>query len=205
MNAFCKKGSELARKRDLLLRHLRTVVGAMGFVLASGSVDAANIVVNGSFETRDFSGWTLSGNSGFSGVECPGAPFAGPGDGDCDAFFGPVGANAILSQTLVTTPGASYAITFDFQPDGGNPSFFSAFFGSQPLTSLTNPPASAYQVLTFNRFATAASTSLTFSFRDDPGFIKIDSVAVSAVPEPGSIALLSAGMAGLWWRRRKAQ
>jgi hypothetical protein len=180
-------------------------VAAIGLAFGiAGPVHAANLVVNGSFETGDFTGWTQTGNTVFNGVECPGAPFAGPGDGNCDAFFGPVGSLGGITQSLVTIPGFTYTISFDFQPDGGQPSAFSAFFGGTQLISLTNPPASPYQVLSFNALASAATTDLSFNFRDDPGFLKLDSV-VAIVPEPGSMALLGIGMAGLWWRRRKAQ
>jgi hypothetical protein len=188
------------------LAKMGSVVAAMGFAVGiGGAAHAANIVVNGSFETGDTTGWTLGGNTGFMGVECPGAPFAGPGDGNCDLFAGPIGSNGTLSQTLATIPGRFYSIDFDFRPDGGTPSFFSAVWDAQPaLFSVTNPAASPYQVLHFGALATASTTSLTFNFRDDPGFLFLDSVSV-AVPEPGSLALLGIGMAGLWWKRRKAQ
>src|SRR5438270_2575967 len=110
-------------------RLARMVVGGMvvAIGLAVGTAQAAvNLIVNGSFETGDFTGWTLTGNTGFTGVECPGAPFAGPGDGNCDAFLGPVGSNGTLSQSFPTVVGQVYSISFDFQPDGGAPSFFSA-------------------------------------------------------------------------------
>src|SRR6266404_6277665 len=181
------------------MKALGRKLAAVAFAVATLSAGAAqaNLIVNGSFETGDFTGWTLTGNTGFTGVECPGAPFAGPGDGNCDAFLGPVGSNGTLSQVLNTLPGRVYSINFDFQPDGGQTSFFSAVWDAQPaLFSVTNPPASPYQVLHFTALATAATTSLSFNFRDDPGFLKLDSVSV-AVPEPGTMALLAIGLSGL--------
>src|SRR5947207_3746098 len=142
------------------LTKMVSVLAATGFALGVSGLASANIVANGSFETGDFTGWTQIGNTGFTGVECPGAPFAGPGDGNCDAFLGPVGSNGTLSQSFPTVVGQVYSISFDFQPDGGAPSFFSAVWDAQPaLFSVTNPSASPYQVLTFTALATTPTTS----------------------------------------------
>src|SRR3979409_666097 len=127
---------------------LGAMVAALGLAVGiSGPAHAAELVTNGRFEAGDFTGWTLSGNTGFTGVECPGAPFAGPGDGNCDAFLGPVGSQGTLSQVLNTLPGRFYNINFDSRPYGGTPSNFSATWDAQPaLFSVTNPGSSAYQV-----------------------------------------------------------
>ena len=190
-------------------RLARMVVGGMVVAIGlavgiSGPAQAAvNLVTNGSFETGNFSGWTQTGNTGFTGVECPGVGFAGPGDGACDAFFGPVGSDGGISQVIIgTVIGQHYVISFDFLADGGTPSDFSASFGGVTLVSRTNPAASPYQILSFNVTTAVANPVLAFNFRDDPGFLKLDSASVS-LPEPGTMALLAIGMTGLLLRRRK--
>ena len=177
----------------------KIAVAVIGLALVTiAPAQAANIVTNGGFETGSFSGWTPTGDQTFNGVQCPG-PGPTVAAGNCSAFFGPVGTTGGISQTLTTEAGTLYEIDFSFLADGGTPSSFLATFGGVPLISLTNPPASGFQAFSFQGLSTGTSTTLTFLFRDDPGFLFLDAVSVDVarVPGPATLVLVGIGLVGL--------
>jgi len=172
----------------------------------------ANSVTNGSFETGNFTGWMLSGNTGFTGVDHGTTGFApGPQSGSFGAFFGPVGSLGFLSQSVATVPGASYNLTFSLARDGLTPNEFQVSWNGNAILDQINLPSFGYtQEGVSNLLATGATTPLQFGFRDDPGYLYLDAVYVGAgaVPEPTTLLLWGATMTGLAlarWRRRQRQ
>lgn len=166
--------------------------------------DSNNLVTNGSFETGDFSGWTLSGDTGFVGVcdvsTCPGN-FA-PEDGTYAAYFGPVGDTATISQTVATTPGDTYALSFYLaNPVGGTPNYFQVSFGNSSFSFTNFGVAFGWQEFTLTTVATGSQTPLSFTFRNDPSYWFLDNVSVQqaggTVPEPGTLVLFGTGLLGI--------
>jgi hypothetical protein len=153
----------------------------------------AALVTNGDFETGDFSGWTQTGDTDSFGVD----PFAAQ-SGTFGAFFGPEQPGT-LSQSIATTAGQTYKVDFWLElDDSAQPNSFSWNWGDATQTpNLINAGAFDYQEFSATVTATGPSTSLAFTFDNPQSFWLLDDVsvtAVAAVPEPGSYALVGAGL-----------
>jgi FecR-like protein len=144
-----------------------------------GGGGGSSFLVNGGFETGDFSGWTRSGNPGFTSVTTSPSFVR---SGTFAAFLGPIGSDGFLSQTLETVPGKPYIVSFSLRSDGGLPNDFNASWAGTSFFSQTNIPSGEYLTYTFTEVAPGASTVLQFGFRNDPGFLGLDDVSVVADP-----------------------
>ena len=111
-------------------------------LMATPSFAATELVVNGGYETGNISGWTLTGNTGFSSVPT-GAAFTG----SFGYSNGAVGSFGVLSQTVATVSGATYAYSFALRNNGGPGNAFEASLGGTAFgPSFTNSGPFGYTV-----------------------------------------------------------
>ncbi|MES2391130.1 MAG: hypothetical protein V4555_05790, partial [Acidobacteriota bacterium] len=76
-----------------------------------GSARADELLVNGGFETGDFTGWTVANNDSFTTVTAADGIFV-PTGGTYFAEFGTQGSDATVSQTFTDTVGEYLTLTF---------------------------------------------------------------------------------------------
>lgn len=175
------------------------VASAAVLALAVGSAKA-ELIVNGGFETGDFTGWTQSGNTGTTSVSSDPIYVA---SGTYGVEFGAVGSLGYITQSIPTTPGGSYTLDFDLRNDGGTPSQAQVTIDGALQMFLLNPAAFGWThfSLDFTGALSAAVTDIEFGFQQNPAWFGLDNVSV--VPEPTSLALIGV-TAGLLAARRRA-
>jgi hypothetical protein len=190
---------------------LYAVTGVLCVALSGHALADSNLVANPGFESGDFTSWTQGGNTGATGVTTAGFDGFDPHSGTFFAFLGPVGSDGTLSQNLATTAGQSYTFSWFLGSDGALPNDFSATWNGTTIFSETSIPSTRpdYTPFTFTEVATGPTTTIMFSFRNDPAYLALDDISVTtasgAVPEPSSLVLAAIGIltfAGYAGRRR---
>jgi subtilase family serine protease len=169
-----------------------------------------SIVENGGFETGDFSGWTLAGNTTISrniynAVESASSGFSVVHSGNYGAFLGD-SQLASLSQTLATIPGQYYLISLWLDnPDSGSGQQFSLNWngsGSAPTTPFNFPSPQPFSWTNLQVLVSATSTNTTLEIQaqNPTSYFGLDDVSVVPVRTPAvQLVLQTAGALQLTW------
>jgi hypothetical protein len=141
----------------------------------------ANLVQNNGFEAGNFSFWSLSGNSQFTDVvNSPTFVHSG----SFGARLGPIGALGFISQTLTTVPGQNYLISFWLFSAGTVPNEFRVVWDGAMIFDEINLPNIGWTNVFLTATAATSSTELQFGFRNDPNYLGLDDISVSAITLP---------------------
>jgi hypothetical protein len=177
------------------------------FTLKTGQ----SLVENGGFETGDFTGWTLVGNTIvyesrgrseiYNAVEPASSYPLVAHTGEYGAFLGD-NELATLSQTLATAAAQSYLLSLWLDnPTSGSGQEFLVNWNGGTIFGLTNPPAFTWTNLEFIVPGAGAGTVLQFGAENVPNYFGLDDVSVTPLPALGftSAALTPNGLNLSWF------
>jgi PKD repeat protein len=156
-----------------------TVTGiGLGSITVNHALVYSGLVSNGDFEMGDFTGWAFSGDTSYSFVDNSSVSGIMPYSGNYEAALGTSGSLGYLSQTLNTTPGASYALSFWIENPYEAPGEFLVSWNGNTLLDEANPVTSDWTNVQFTVTATRTSTVLQFGFEDDYYYFGLDGISV---------------------------
>jgi PKD repeat protein len=144
----------------------------------------AQIVINGGFETGDFTDWTLSGDTGNTSVQGI-DNFYGimPYSGNYEAELGTFNSFGHVSQTLSTTAGAGYLLSFWLiNPFGETPNEFIVSWNGTKVFDQTNFAVSVWTNIQILVTTTETNAVLQFGFLDNNGILGLDNISVVENP-----------------------
>jgi hypothetical protein len=171
---------------------------------AQAGIASADLV-NGGFETGDFTGWTVDTVNNWAMVLDSGRQHTGT----YEAQLGTYGAVGTLSQAFATTNGQEYKVSFWLANDLNDSSnLFQVLWNgqAQSISPALNPTlASDYTQYMFTATASGVSSTLAFNFQQDTSIYHLDDVSATPTPIPAAAWLLGSGLMGLVGIRRRKQ
>ena len=191
------------REKDMLSQKLARRLAVVGLALMVGvSTARAELVVNGGFETGDFSGWTTQ--SAPSGSFFNVISGAGANGSNNFAQFGALGSGDYISQMLSTTIGEEYIVSFYIRNTSSyiNERFNASWEGSDFFYEDPVGIRFGWTKITANLTSTQLTSELRLGGFDGQDVVYLDEVSVIPVPEPTSLSVLALGATAALRRRR---
>jgi len=113
-----------------------------------------------------------------------------------------------ISQTLATTNGQAYTLSFYLEGDtaAGPSNELQASWNGTPVFTKTNDTSADYHLYSVGVTGTGSDTVAFSGYDDNTGFIYLDDVSLTvAVPEPVTLLVLGVGLSALGAVRRRGR
>lgn len=173
----------------------KQLIGLAALASAAAPANAANILVNGGFETGSLTPWTVSyGTPSVTSAEAHSGLYSAAATG-LDAIkqvFAPVATSSIneISVWALNKPAIPFDAYYFYYQDGSSSSFLinGSTGGSWQYFNLTSNLAAGKNLVGFSIYGTSPGPT----YLDD---FKIETT-IPGVPEPASWAMMIAGFAG---------
>jgi hypothetical protein len=165
--------------------------GLLALALLVSSVRQANAgIINGGFETGDFTGWTVDPHPSFPEYIVTSPVHSGTFAAQIAGFSS---SPDTLSQTVSTTLGQHYTLSFWREVDDGNRvTSLALSWDNVTIFSELNNGAQPYTQFSFDVVGTGSDT-LVFTTANDPSFTYLDDVSLTATatPVPSTLVMSS--------------
>lgn len=176
-----------------LINRLMIVLSSLALILcfSATAAFALNLVMNGDFETGDFTGWEKNGHYISVGT----SSYTGSNH---TANLGTVGAvlGSLAQSGLMTIPGLEYEFRFMLASTGGYPNEFRAIVNGVTLVNEVSGNSYSFTPYSFTFVADVLPTTIEIFARNDPGAFFLDNVSLdlTPVPEPSTLLFLGLGL-----------
>ncbi len=140
------------------------------------------LIINGDFETGDFSSWAQFGNTKDNSINANATNYVH--SGTYGAKMGPSGTPSYLTQAVPTKLGVAYLLSLWLNSEGAVPNEFSVSWNGIALFDQKNMGTTGWTNLQFQVTAMTTNSVLQLGFRNDPSYFGLDNITLIQIASP---------------------